>query len=61
MEYVLTTPRIVEGVKDNIQVYNIPKFDGFYERPQPKVLQDHIGEMENFSRVSNFLHRVDGK
>jgi hypothetical protein len=39
-------------VKDNVQVYNIPKFDGFHKRAQPKVLQGHIAEIEQFSRVS---------
>ncbi|KAI1080377.1 Clavaminate synthase-like protein [Whalleya microplaca] len=38
------------GIKDNVQVYNIPKFDGFHARKQPKVLQDHIQEIETFSR-----------
>ncbi|KAG0650818.1 putative 2-oxoglutarate-dependent dioxygenase JRG21 [Hyphodiscus hymeniophilus] len=42
--------QIVEGVKDNIQVYNTPKFDGFHKRAQPKVLQTHIEEIEKFSR-----------
>ncbi|KAK7417470.1 hypothetical protein QQX98_004590 [Neonectria punicea] len=39
-----------EGVKDNIQVYNIPKFDGFHQRHQPPVLKDSIKEIESFSR-----------
>ncbi|KAJ5899566.1 hypothetical protein N7495_004310 [Penicillium taxi] len=38
------------GVKDNIEVYNIPKFDGFHERQQPPILSDHIEEIEAFSR-----------
>ncbi|KAI5863988.1 Clavaminate synthase-like protein [Durotheca rogersii] len=38
------------GVKDNIQVYNIPKFDGFHPRKQPAVLEEHIQEIESFSR-----------
>ncbi|KAK3376196.1 hypothetical protein B0T24DRAFT_591877 [Lasiosphaeria ovina] len=38
------------GVKDNIQVYNIPKFDGFHPRAQPAVIQEHIEEVEAFSR-----------
>ncbi|KAJ5928956.1 hypothetical protein N7466_007912 [Penicillium verhagenii] len=38
------------GVKDNVQVYNIPKFDGFHQRQQPPVISDHIEEIEAFSR-----------
>ncbi|KAJ4132594.1 hypothetical protein NW754_015411 [Fusarium falciforme] len=40
---------IGNGVKDNIQVYNIPKFDGFHERHQPPVLGANIKEIEAFS------------
>lgn len=43
------------GVKDNIQVYNIPKFDGHHQRQQPRVLAENINEIEEFSRVSKFL------
>lgn len=39
------------GVKDNVQVYNIPKFDGFHQRQQPPVLTENIEEIEAFSRV----------
>jgi isopenicillin N synthase-like dioxygenase len=35
---------------DNVQVYNLPKFDGYHERAQPPVLRDHIKEIEKFSR-----------
>ncbi|KAK6062870.1 flavonol synthase [Seiridium cupressi] len=42
--------QIANGVNDNIQVYNIPKFDGFHERQQPPVLDNHIQEIESFSR-----------
>ncbi|KAI9733453.1 MAG: hypothetical protein M1818_007201 [Claussenomyces sp. TS43310] len=41
---------IVAGTKDNVQVYNIPKFDGFHKRTQPAILQEHIDEIEKFSR-----------
>ncbi|KAK3374729.1 hypothetical protein B0H63DRAFT_437547 [Podospora didyma] len=37
-------------VKDNIQVYNIPKFDGYHERAHPAVVQENIKEIEEFSR-----------
>lgn len=39
------------GIKDNVQVYNLPKFDGHHERPQPSVLAANIKEIEAFSRV----------
>lgn len=42
--------RLVDGIFDNVEVYNIPKFDGFHPREQPKFLQDHIAEIEKFSR-----------
>ncbi|KAJ5717837.1 Clavaminate synthase-like protein [Penicillium malachiteum] len=38
------------GVKDNVQVYNIPKFDGFHQRQQPPVIADRIEDIEAFSR-----------
>ncbi|KAJ5619839.1 hypothetical protein N7510_003823 [Penicillium lagena] len=38
------------GIRDNVQVFNIPKFDGQHVRPQPAVVQDHIEEVESFSR-----------
>ncbi|KAJ5785056.1 Clavaminate synthase-like protein [Penicillium pulvis] len=38
------------GIKDNVQVYNIPKFDGYHKRQQPPVISDHIDEIEDFSR-----------
>ncbi|KAK9788966.1 hypothetical protein SCARD494_09482 [Seiridium cardinale] len=41
--------KIANGINDNIQVYNIPNFDGFYKRQQPPVLDNHIQENESFS------------
>jgi hypothetical protein len=38
-----------------VQVYNIPKFDGQHVRQQPAVVQDHIEEIEAFSRVNAFF------
>ncbi|KAJ5045714.1 hypothetical protein NUH16_002534 [Penicillium rubens] len=38
------------SIKDNVQVYNIPKFDGHHDRPQPSVLAENIKEIEAFSR-----------
>ena len=38
------------GIRDNVQVYNIPKFDGHHVRAQPPVLRDHLAAIEAFSR-----------
>ncbi|KAJ0423518.1 hypothetical protein BJY00DRAFT_321648 [Aspergillus carlsbadensis] len=38
------------GIKDNVQVYNIPKFDGHHTRTQPPILHTHLAEIESFSR-----------
>ncbi|KAI1335467.1 hypothetical protein F5Y15DRAFT_428318 [Xylariaceae sp. FL0016] len=38
------------GIRDNVQVYNIPKFDGHHKRMQPPILGDNIEEIEAFSR-----------
>lgn len=43
---------MANGVKDNVQVYNIPKFDGHHSRQQPQIVTDNIQEVEKFSRVS---------
>ncbi|KAF2773455.1 Clavaminate synthase-like protein [Teratosphaeria nubilosa] len=42
--------QLTETIKDNVAVYNLPKFDGYHKRAQPPVLQDHIAEIEAFSR-----------
>ena len=47
--------QLTETIKDNVQVYNLPKFDGYHQRPQPAVLQDHIKEIEGFSRKCHDL------
>lgn len=41
---------MTETIRDNYQVYNLPKFDGYHPREQPSVLADHINEIEAFSR-----------
>lgn len=32
--------QLTAEMRDNYQVYNIPKFDGYHKRKQPQVLQD---------------------
>ncbi|KAK3066741.1 hypothetical protein LTR53_016775 [Teratosphaeriaceae sp. CCFEE 6253] len=43
--------QLKDGIRDNIQVYNLPKFDGHHKRAQPPVLQSHIDEIASFSRA----------
>ena len=47
--------RLKDNIRDNVQVYNLPKFDGFHNRHQPGVLQDHISTIEDFSRKCHEL------
>lgn len=42
--------QLTPTIKDNVQVYNLPKFDGHHIRPQPQILQDNIQTIEAFSR-----------
>lgn len=44
-----------ETIRDNIQIYNMPKFDGHHNRTHPAVLQDHIQKIEAFSRKCHEL------
>ncbi|KAK4561542.1 hypothetical protein LTR86_004860 [Recurvomyces mirabilis] len=46
---------LTETIRDNVQVYNLPKFDGYHKRAQPPVLQDNIAEIEDFSRKCHDL------
>ena len=39
------------GVFDNTEIFNIPKFNGHYERPQPGIVQDHRDEIELFAKT----------
>nr|XP_019011761.1 flavonol synthase [Kwoniella pini CBS 10737]OCF50542.1 flavonol synthase [Kwoniella pini CBS 10737] len=38
------------GVKDQTEVYNIPKFDGYHDRDHPEVIKENIKEIEEFAR-----------
>ncbi|KAL2794878.1 hypothetical protein BJX66DRAFT_337488 [Aspergillus keveii] len=43
--------RIVgNGIRDNIQRYHIPKFDGHHHAQHPSVFANHIATIEAFSR-----------
>ena len=39
-------------MRDQVEIYNIPKFTGHFEHKHPKVINDHLAEIEEFARVS---------
>jgi isopenicillin N synthase-like dioxygenase len=38
------------GIKDNTEIYNIPKFIPEYDREHPQLVRDHWDEIEHFAR-----------
>ncbi|KAK1923363.1 hypothetical protein DB88DRAFT_439128 [Papiliotrema laurentii] len=38
------------GVPDQVEVYNIPKFNGLFPRDHPQLIKDNIAEVEEFAR-----------
>ncbi|OBZ66317.1 hypothetical protein A0H81_13850 [Grifola frondosa] len=64
--YVPAGRRIVEpvsGLRDRIEVYNIPKFNGDFRHEHPAIIQEHLPEIEEFARslhteVLDPLHRI---
>ncbi|PCH39355.1 Clavaminate synthase-like protein [Wolfiporia cocos MD-104 SS10] len=51
--YVPAGRRILEpvsGLRDRTEVYNIPKFDGYFKHEHPAIVQEHLAEIEEFSR-----------
>ncbi|EKM58677.1 uncharacterized protein PHACADRAFT_253164 [Phanerochaete carnosa HHB-10118-sp] len=40
----------VSGLRDRIEVYNIPKFNGDFKHEHPAIIQENITEIEEFSR-----------
>ncbi|PSR71256.1 hypothetical protein PHLCEN_2v12910 [Hermanssonia centrifuga] len=40
----------VSGLRDRTEIYNIPKFDGFFKHEHPAIIQDNLGEIEDFAR-----------
>ncbi|EJF58639.1 Clavaminate synthase-like protein [Dichomitus squalens] len=40
----------VSGLRDRTEVYNIPKFDGYFTHNHPAIVQEHLGEIEEFAR-----------
>ncbi|KAM0257226.1 hypothetical protein ACHAQJ_004464 [Trichoderma viride] len=41
---------ISPGIWDNTEIFNIPKFISAYERPQPEIISQNRGEIEQFAR-----------
>lgn len=38
------------GLRDNVEIYNIPKFNGYFRQEHPPVIQENIAEIEEFAR-----------
>lgn len=38
------------GIKDNTEIYNIPKFIPQYDRVHPQLVREHWDEIEHFAR-----------
>jgi len=45
---------VKDEIKDNIEIYNIPKFTEKYHRDQPQLIKEHIKEIEQFSKHVKF-------
>jgi isopenicillin N synthase-like dioxygenase len=39
------------GLRDRIEIYNIPKFNGDFPQTHPNVIQDNLPEIEEFARA----------
>ncbi|KAI0791038.1 Clavaminate synthase-like protein [Abortiporus biennis] len=51
------------GLRDRVEIYNIPKFNGDFPQNHPEIIQAHIQEIEEFARslhseVLDPLHRL---
>ncbi|KAJ6621477.1 Clavaminate synthase-like protein [Mycena sp. CBHHK59/15] len=52
--YVPAGRRVIDpetGLKDRVEVYNIPKFNGDFKHDHPAVITAHIEEIEEFARA----------
>ncbi|CAK5261903.1 unnamed protein product [Mycena citricolor] len=38
-------------IKDQVEIYNIPKFNGYFEHKHPQVVAQRLEEIEEFSRA----------
>ncbi|KIY69772.1 Clavaminate synthase-like protein [Cylindrobasidium torrendii FP15055 ss-10] len=51
--YVPAGRRVVNqetGLRDRVEIYNIPKFNGDFKHNHPEILQNNIEEIEGFAR-----------
>ncbi|KAK7040661.1 hypothetical protein VNI00_009567 [Paramarasmius palmivorus] len=51
--YVPAGRRLIDpetGLRDRLEMYNIPKFNGFFPQNHPQIIQDNIQEIEDFAR-----------
>ncbi|KAH9014765.1 Clavaminate synthase-like protein [Lactarius pseudohatsudake] len=39
------------GIRDRVEIYNIPKFNGDFEHNHPELVQNSIEEIEQFARL----------
>ncbi|EXJ86630.1 hypothetical protein A1O3_03583 [Capronia epimyces CBS 606.96] len=51
---------IKDGIKDNTEIYNIPKFIPAYAREHPPVIREHWDEIQHFARHINdqIVHKL---
>ncbi|KAE9390482.1 Clavaminate synthase-like protein [Gymnopus androsaceus JB14] len=52
--YIPAGRRIINretGLRDRVEIYNIPKFNGDFPQNHPKVIQDNLPEIEEFARA----------
>lgn len=64
--YIPAGRRILDetsGLRDRVEMYNIPKFDGYFPHEHPALIEEHIAEIEEFaksldSEVLQPLHRL---
>ncbi|CCM02775.1 uncharacterized protein FIBRA_04883 [Fibroporia radiculosa] len=54
--YIPAGRRILEptsGIRDRVEMYNIPKFNGDFKHTHPTIIQEHIQEAEEFANSLN--------
>ncbi|KZO99486.1 Clavaminate synthase-like protein [Calocera viscosa TUFC12733] len=39
------------GITDRVEVFNMPKFNGYFNQAYPQLVKDHIVEIEQFARA----------
>ncbi|KZO99487.1 Clavaminate synthase-like protein [Calocera viscosa TUFC12733] len=41
---------VASGLTDRVEVFNMPKFNGYFDQAYPQLIKDHIVEIEEFAR-----------